>query len=341
MSRKAFHNLLERYLKGKCSEEEQEIVRRWYDLLDSEQDLALKDADFEELEVRLWDKINEETNCEDGKKKGLPRRTKIKKREYISIAAAIIFLLIGTVWAKWRSDAYLTDPDFVKTHIQKITVVSNSSDEPLEIVLPDSSHVRLFKGAEIKYATKFDQREVALNGDALFSVTANPKNPFMVFHDKMITKVLGTCFKITAGSSLGNDQVTVYSGKVQVIRSGKKKNFVERIVEKPAIVNLTINQRVVLDERQNTFNETLAEKPVPIDTKRTLLNEISFNEISLPQLAEKLSEIYNIPIKVDPKVKHTTFTGDLSNLELFSQLGMICNVTDTKYKIQGKTILIQ
>lgn len=341
MSRKAFHNLLERYLKGKCSPEEQEIVRRWYDLLDSEQDLALKDADFEELEVRLWDKINEETNYEDGKKKDLAKSINISRSEYLSIAAAIIFLLIGTIWVKWRLDAYVIDPEFTRASAQKITIVSNSSDEPLEITLPDSSSVKLFKGAEVTYATRFNKREVALRGDALFNVRANPENPFMVFHDEMITKVLGTCFKITAGSGSGSDQVTVYSGKVQVIRSGKKKNLVERIVENPAIVNLTINQRVVLDERQNTFSETLAEKPIPIETKRTLLNEVSFNEISLPQLAEKLSEIYGIPIKVDPKVKHTTFTGDLSNLELFNQLGMICNVTDTKYKIEGKGIIIQ
>ncbi|WP_134088662.1 FecR family protein [Olivibacter sp. XZL3] len=340
MSRKAFHNLLERYLKGKCTQEEQETVRRWYDLLDSDADLNLSEVEFGELEDRLWEKINRETQPNEGKKKDRPTSIRLFKKSYVAACAAIALLIVSSVWIYIRLKCNPVEPDFVNRKESLITKVINPYDESLEVVLPDSSRVKLFSGAELSYATQFDKREVSLTGDALFDVKGNPSNPFIVFHDEMITRVLGTRFKIQSGGASGREEVIVYTGKVQVIRSAKN-NLVKRVIETPKALNLTMNQRAILDQQRDSFSETLVERPIPIETKRTLLNDGTFSEVTLNELAGKLSEAYNVAIKVNPTIRKVTFTGDLSNMELFNQLDVVCNVTETSYRIVNTTIEIR
>jgi len=251
-----------------------------------------------------------------------------------------VLIVIGTLWVNWRLRNNPVDPEFVITKTHAVSIVKNVKAVPMEFVLPDSSKVKLFKGAQITYPTKFNRREIALVGDALFNVTADPSKPFMVFHEDMITRVLGTCFLIKSGLATGNDEVIVYSGKVEVIRSAKKSSFVERVIGKPLTVKLTMNQRAVLNEKENTLRETLAEAPIPIEAKQKLLKEVAFKEVDLTDLAKRLSDLYGIAIRVKPAAKKITFTGDLSDMELFNQLNVICNVTETTYQVEGKTIII-
>lgn len=340
MSRKTFHDLLERYLKGQCTAEEQEIVRHWYDLLDSDEHMDLNDVVLEELEGRLWTKISAETLPISGKKKDHSKIFSITKPWYTAIAAAIVLIIISVLWVNRRLCDNPVDPEFVVTKTRSVSVVKNVKSAPMEFFLPDSSKVKLFKGAQISYPTKFDSREIVLIGDALFDVTANPSQPFSVFHEGMITRVLGTCFLIKSGLSTGNDEVIVYSGKVEVIRSAKRNSIIERIIEKPLAVKLTMNQRAVLNEKENTLRETLAEVPIPIEAKQKLLKEVAFKEIDLADLTKRLSDLYGIAINVEPAAKKITFTGDLSDMELFNQLNIICNVTETTYRVEGKTIII-
>jgi len=125
------------------------------------------------------------------------------------------------------------------------------------------------------------------------------------------------------------------------MRENKNMSILERIVAKPAGVSLTVNQRAILDEHNNVLSEALVEQPIPIETKRSLLNDVAFNEVSLSDLGERLSEVYGLNIEVKDAVKNITFTGDLSDMELFNQLDIVCKVTRTTYNIEGKTIIIQ
>lgn len=341
MSRKAFQNLLERYLKGTCTEEEREIVQRWYDLLDNDEHLDLNEVEFGELEIRLWDKVNTKTLHNEGKKKDHFKEKNWKGSWYAG-AAAIALLIIGAWWVNQRLSLNPIEPDFVAKKINNTVVHKNMNEEPFEIILPDSSRVKLFKGAEIQYAKSFEQRDMKLKGNALFNVTADPHHPFRVFHEGMITRVLGTRFMIKEGVIPGNNEVIVYSGRVEVTRSSHKSNIVERIIDKPTAVNLTPNQRVILNEEENTLTETLVEDPIPIATKKqALLDDVLFKEIKLVDLSKRLGEVYGIEIKVTPSLRKVTFTGDLSDMELFNQLNVICNVTETTYHMEGKAIIIQ
>src|SRR5579875_3647722 len=57
MSRKNFHDLLARYLEGKCSAEEKETVEHWYKMLDDDT-VGFTREELSTVESRLWTKIS-------------------------------------------------------------------------------------------------------------------------------------------------------------------------------------------------------------------------------------------------------------------------------------------
>src|SRR5690606_17701477 len=109
------------------------------------------------------------------------------------------------------------------------------SEHRMNIILSDESRIELYPGASLEYPKRFAEgcREVRLVGNAFFSVVANKHNPFWVFHEGMITKVLGTKFKIMAPKGNSEGEVIVYSGKVDVFYNAGSRNMVERILSAP------------------------------------------------------------------------------------------------------------
>src|SRR6187200_2426243 len=63
MHRKAFRQLLRRYLDNSCTDEERRIIDHWYELLDNEQ-APLSNEEVTEVEKRLWHKIQSVTTNE-------------------------------------------------------------------------------------------------------------------------------------------------------------------------------------------------------------------------------------------------------------------------------------
>ncbi|WP_028295280.1 FecR family protein [Olivibacter sitiensis] len=346
MSRKAFRDLLERYLKGKCSPKEQKIVRQWYDLLDTDRDFELGDADFDEIEARLWSQISQKTttinqvNNTEARDNG--HKSLSVKKPLLAIAVCMVLLIMVSWWINNGKSSAMGEPSFLTSASSKVIVVSNEHDRPKLIILPDSSTIELYKGSEVKYAKRFDEnRKILLKGDALFDVKKNAHSPFVVYREGTITKVLGTRFLIKGDGEQGSSEVIVYDGKVEVMENNEKRNLIARMMTKPARVSLSVNQRAIVQKDKHTICETIVEHPMPLETKQNLLKAGSFDEMPLDKLTEKLSDIYGIGIKAEPNVGHLTFTGNLDNLELFSLLEMICCVTATKYEIKGKEIFIQ
>jgi ferric-dicitrate binding protein FerR (iron transport regulator) len=95
----------------------------------------------------------------------------------------------------------------------------NTSEKPIILKLPDGSTVELGSNSRISYANNFenlDTRDVYLLGEAFFTVTKNPGRPFRVFANEIVTKVLGTSFRIRSFEKDSTIQVVVRTGKVSV-----------------------------------------------------------------------------------------------------------------------------
>ena len=57
MSRKAFHQLLKKYIDGKCSDEEKHLIDQWYQLLDDSSLMPVSETEMGNIEERLWNKF--------------------------------------------------------------------------------------------------------------------------------------------------------------------------------------------------------------------------------------------------------------------------------------------
>jgi ferric-dicitrate binding protein FerR (iron transport regulator) len=92
--------------------------------------------------------------------------------------------------------------------------VTNDSDEPKSVQMPDGSTIVLNKKAMLRYPEKFDKRAVELSGEAYFQITFNPQKSFKVYTAESEIEVLGTSFNVRNPENSKDVFVMVESGKV-------------------------------------------------------------------------------------------------------------------------------
>ncbi|WP_147677907.1 FecR family protein [Algibacter pacificus] len=245
MTEKEFKILLDKFLNGTISKEEeaQLIAYEEQAINDTKADLFLSDLEKKEVKKNMYFAI---------KKKIKPKRV-----FKISIAASIV-LLIG-----------LGSMLFFKQQktLEQITV-SNNSNGVKEVILTDGSLVILNKNSALKYNNNFNgTRHLDLVGEAFFKVKRNEKKPFIVKTQNVNTKVLGTSFNIADHDSIIN--VTVATGLVQVFDANYtvllKPN--EQTIYKTATKSFT-NKKIQHELFVSWFKET------------TYLEKVSMKELT-------------------------------------------------------------
>lgn len=132
------------------------------------------------------------------------------------VAAAVVLLVGGIVWWQW-SDSSLS-PAMVE--------IRTGTGERKELILPDESTVVLNEESVLRYPGRFRERRVELDGEAFFSVVRNPKAPFSVETNSLVTSVLGTRFTVRAYRTEAVVEVEVQEGLVAVqAKEAKKENI--------------------------------------------------------------------------------------------------------------------
>jgi hypothetical protein len=219
----------------------------------------------------------------------------------------------------------------------------NNTEQQEVIILNDGSHVTLQPHSRLHYARQFgaDKREVFLEGEAFFRVTKNPAKPFLVYYNNIVTKVLGTSFKVNTNSQTGNIEVAVKTGKVQVYENDK---LLKDHGNKAVI--LTPNQKVIYKPQDRLFETTLVEKPQPLaideDEKEDVIVPFDYDQEKLQNVFKHIEANYGIEIILEnTNLNNCTFTGDVSRQDLYTKLKIICLATNASYEINGTKILIK
>lgn len=220
----------------------------------------------------------------------------------------------------------------------------NTSDEPVKMKLPDGSVVELASDSRIAYAKDFDMadtRDIYLSGEAFFIVTKNPNRPFRVFANEIVTKVLGTSFRVRSFEKDSTIQVTVRTGKVSVY-SQATPNIKETVLPNNlGGIILSPNQELVYQKALQKFQKILLENPImvlPVDADRTLLYE----DVSLEKVFEQLGSNYGINIVFDVELlRKCTITADLRNVSFYEKLDLICKAVGAHYEIIDGQVVIQ
>lgn len=264
-------------------------------------------------------------------------------KRYKWIAAASIILAIATVLVVQQTNnvsQFAAQSEYTaflqKTNNKSVEYVNNS-DSSQKIILSDSSEVQLEMHSRLTFAASKDKRELFLSGNGFFKVAHNPEQPFIVYTQNIVTKVLGTSFYIKAMPGDNTPSVTVRTGKVSVYRT---ENFTGKDA-KPGVLEgmvLTPNQQIVFDVAKSRISKEIVTTPLPAKN-----DDISFDFDATPatKVFQALQNAYGIPILFDEQTIATcSITAALDKESFYDKLRIICKIINANYEITDGSIVI-
>lgn len=303
MSLNDINGLLKRYLDGKCSAEESRLVENWLAENGAENDewKYMNDTARQQWLSYLYGDVQRSIQLKDEDKNIINLYPGSNLRVWKLIASiAAMCVLIGGLYAAWPTLQDRISP--VSYH--ELSVASGIRKL---LVLDDGTRLWLNSGSSLKYPGRFKgkKREVYLQGEAYFEVAHNAEIPFIVHAGKLRTRVLGTTFNIRAYKDDPDVRVTLFTGKVEVIRE---------------ISNKETSKLILLPKQVATYRKD-AGSLVKTTVSNIIINHYSawkdgkliFDETPMPEVLKRLSLAYNVKfILTDEKINGCTITGSFN-----------------------------
>lgn len=305
------------------------ILQEWHDSYKRFSDTDA-DAAFEKHKARLQHVLEEPEIAND--EAGIPEnKPAVYRRMFLrwaSVAAACIAVAFF-VFKREESKK----PELEPEALQQLATQYGSKSQ---LVLPDGTKVWLNAGSKLDYPKQFTGalREVTLEGEAYFDVTANKQQPFWVHTKSFTVKVIGTAFNIRAYADEDSAATSLIRGAVEVELTADKKNTVLlRPNEKLTVAQITSR------ETKESVNIVADKNPAPeikktavtTDKKNTVVetawleNKLAFKNMSFQQIALSLEKWFAVEIKFRDEHKKKlklsgTFEGETLEeiLEAFS-----------------------
>ncbi len=200
-----------RYFRGEASRAEVAMIDLWLgeDAAHRRQYKAAR-AEFEML-MMYGDSAGVKSGVY-GKAAGRKKAVRIALRVVLNAAAVVAFFFAALWAAEYRVDMRLeTEPVSVSVPVgQRMT-----------LTLADGTSVELNAGARLVYPALFKgkERNVHLEGEAVFHVTHDESRPFNVDTYAARVQVLGTDFNVLADSETGEFSTTLIDGRVKVSKN--------------------------------------------------------------------------------------------------------------------------
>ena len=316
-------------------------ARRIVESIGTEQRVFSEDEKQQEIE-RLMNTIN--NPLQDSKLKG--RIVTISKKWRYAVAASLLFAIACTsAYFISKQDKHAEKFEYATiTSSKRLVENINTSEKSVTLNLPDGSTVVLAPNSRISYPNNFDSintRDVYLSGEGFFTVTKNPSRPFRVFANEIVTKVLGTSFRVRSFEKDTIIQVTVRTGKVSVYAQETADAIEIAAPSRLGGIILTPNQEIVYQKSKKEFQKALLENPVMIQAEATSENML-YEDISLVKVFTQFSKIYGVNIVYDSELlKKCTVTADLRNESFYKQLELICKAVGAQYEIIDGQVVIQ
>lgn len=293
---------------------------------------------------KIWQAIQSETGTTTGLNPARRRHARRFGSYQLLQVGLLLCMLVGvavSLWL-WHGPKHtITYDDLLSKARQKarFVEVANSSDEPRLVILEDGSRITLKKGSQLSYPVHFavGKREVVLSGEAFFEVSKDPKRPFYVYANELVTKVLGTSFRVSAFAGEKQVIVQVRSGKVSVF----KQNRID--FDDPETQGLVLlpNQQAVLNRESEGLNRQLVETPLPVKAEPKTFR-IKFEDASAVTVLRELGRLYEVEIRFNEDVLSECYiTTTINGESLYNQLDVICQTLGASYKIIDAQIIIE
>lgn len=309
-------NLIEKFLRGECPEEEAAYVL---------QHLRQHPSDLEEfLPEQEWDKYvaaQPAANVDEALYQNIERSIRRSKRDRTVIAtlvsaAAVLLLFAGIRYL--NQSATVTSNELAKEE----TVRKNSTNADQLLTLPDNTTVTLSPGSEIRFASDYNtaRRDLYLTGKAEFSVAKNKEKRFTVYCGKVSTTALGTRFSVDGNAS--SISVVLFEGKVVVkklqdetianyllpgdrIRFNIRKDLFEKFPDDQLASRQASASPKAHIEKQDQGAEAANSKS-DADQQEGMLadnnGQINFQNKNLKTVLDQLAERFNVEINYPTEI---------------------------------------
>ncbi len=284
--------ILERYIKGECTEQEIALLERWYHQVSKQEEpVKMVSAADEERLVRAL-------------KKAVHRRESKANRRMLKAAAIWtgIIVVSGGVWGLWNKlgqrSGSQKPADFM--------TVATGYQQVRKVTLPDSSVVWLNSATHLAFHPDFlTHREVRLTGEAFFQVRPDPVHPFVVRAGNAFTRVLGTAFNVSAYPEAGQVRVSLQSGRVGVAYDGVKGKAGEKI--------LSPGELLIYD-KESGKQEVMQQAPGEMDVWTA--GQLIFYKTPMKEALAQIEARYGVHIIYDHTLKNQTITARFENTAL-------------------------
>lgn len=338
--------LLIKYVKGEAAKSEVEEVLSW-----ASEDL--KNAEYLAKLQNIWVFTNmPQTEASEEELRDINRvirgrsRRSYNKRVLSWAAAASVAIAMGIGgWYMGRSSGIdtqsLTDTDkmvaeqVIHRNISPSKELYTNKGVKAKIILPDSSVVILNSDTRINYPDKFDDklRVVNLSGEAYFDVAKDSLRPMVVHTKKGFSiKVLGTKFNLKAYENDDKSQTTLYSGKIDLIRSAGNKLVSTEVAP---------FQTVVVSDVSKSNPVTKIMKPSPLDDKAWTEGKIIFDETPVSEVVKILERWHGYDFLVkDPSILDYKITATFNSESLVQVMDLIQMTSLVRFEIKNKTVFL-
>ena len=196
-----------------------------------------------------------------------------------------------------------------------------------KVVLADGSEVWLNASSSLRFPTAFtgSDREVVLTGEAYFEVTKNKEKPFRVKVGDIQVNVLGTHFNINAYSDESAVKTSLLEGSVKITK-GSTSGLL-----KPGEQGTLKWNGDKLEIKEVNMSEVMAWKN----------GLFQFEGADITTIMKQISRWYDVEIIYSGKVPVRRFEGKISRDAPLADVLKILELSDVKFTVEGKKIIVQ
>ena len=255
--------------------------------------------------------------------KGKSRTRRVHAGRAVAVAATVVIVLTG---------GFFTTRQVVRDRIERqlasYETMATAPGEIREITLPDGTAVTLNVASTLKYNARYgkETRDVWLDGEAFFDVTADAGCPFRIHARELDVTVKGTSFNVKAYPDDYWNSVTVRSGKVGVSYGNDD-----------IIMNLLPDEEIVISTSGSSASKH------SVNTEKSLSwmkGSLVFRQQSLPEVVRMLRRYYSCDIELEDTTSKARLSGTHDNKSIESVLESICFSAGLHYRQEnGKYII--
>ena len=338
--------LLECFMRGETSPDEEQILSDWLHSQEAKEQLSnyyqetwkgSNNKLIAEVQGRMFERVKSQMHNAVQELNRRKQKRTMRIRRLFQYAAVILLIITagigGHLYTVSQTEPTVTDKSYL---------VQTGKGQRANITLPDGTVVWLNSYTQLHYNANYGatQRVVSLIGEAYFEVAKDKEKPFIVETAGMNVEALGTTFNVKAYREDSQIIATLFSGSVRV--SSDRDNVILSPDE-----NATFERRsgkLAIHKPDNSSYAISAFKVAVLgneDMSSLSEYDLVFNGETLEEIAVLLNRMYNVQIAFkSERIKQYCFSGVICNNSLDNVIELISLTSPITYETRGDTIIL-